>query len=581
MKTISRFKNKRERRVFKEESIDLNNPDIEIKRKRVVAKKVFHEFCDSSTIHGLKYLGTRPTHEKIWWIAVFSVSLCICGFQIKTIWNKWDQNPVIVSFNENLITISEINFPAVTICHQNRVRKSHFNYGNVFKSIMEKGLTVSKSEFSESEMKLFELIAQTCIKDGNQDDMRKLVKNFVNKTFDLNPKLMEDAAPVLNETLIFCAAVLVEKRWACQLGFGRILTEEGVCYTFNLLNKTELLRDGFSFNFDENFPPSAANWSFDMKSIKPEDPQYTFNNPFYPFRIFTTGQKLIVYLASNTAEDLDESCPGYGERFRVFIHGPDEIPWHLHHYYDIDIKTYTTLSVTPQIVMATDRMETAYSPEKRRCYFDGEKTLKYFKRYTKKNCELECFVNITQSLCNCTRFNFPRDPNTRICGLSDYICVSRDATYNLHKETASASLNSTYQGRFKCNCWAGCRSIQYEAQVREAKLFDNQRRIVKIQVVDKTGKVENRSVLYDVTKLYVTFKDSEFFAMKRSELYGLTDFIANCGGLLGLFMGVSLLSFVEIIYFFAVRLVMGIFNRHKTVMEVIDEEKAEEDETQN
>lgn len=29
-----------------------------------MAKKVFNEYCDSSTIHGLKYLGTRPTHEK-------------------------------------------------------------------------------------------------------------------------------------------------------------------------------------------------------------------------------------------------------------------------------------------------------------------------------------------------------------------------------------------------------------------------------------------------------------------------------------------------------------------------------------
>lgn len=33
-------------------------------RKRIVVKEVFNEFCDSSTIHGLKYLGTRPTHEK-------------------------------------------------------------------------------------------------------------------------------------------------------------------------------------------------------------------------------------------------------------------------------------------------------------------------------------------------------------------------------------------------------------------------------------------------------------------------------------------------------------------------------------
>lgn len=27
-------------------------------------RKIFNEFCDASTIHGLKYLGTRPLYEK-------------------------------------------------------------------------------------------------------------------------------------------------------------------------------------------------------------------------------------------------------------------------------------------------------------------------------------------------------------------------------------------------------------------------------------------------------------------------------------------------------------------------------------
>lgn len=49
------------------------------------------------------------------------------------------------------------------------------------------------------------------------------------------------------------------------------------------------------------------------------------------------------------------------------------------------------------------------------------------------------------------------------------------------------------------------------------------------------------------------FKEDQFIALKRAELFGITDFIANCGGLLGLFMGVSLLSIVEIIYFCTIR----------------------------
>lgn len=334
-----------------------------------------------------------------------------------------------------------------------------------------------------------------------------------------------------------------------------------------------------NYNYEENFPPAASNWSFEIGSIKPEDPNFVFSNPFYPFRIFTTGQQLIVYLASNTAEDFDQSCPGYGEAFRVYLHGSDEIPWYLHQFYDIGIKTYTTLSVEPRIVMATESMET-YSPERRKCYFEGEKWLKYFKYYTKRNCELECLINITKAVCNCSRFNFPREPGVRICGLKDYQCVSRFATFYLNVESASATLNFTkaYQGRFRCNCWAACRSIQYSADKRVAKLFDNQYKKVEEQYINANGSVETKTVNYEMTKLFVKFKDSEFFAMKRSELYGLTDFIANCGGLLGLFMGVSLLSFVEIIYFFTVRFFIGIFDRHKKVDTPVIDEEEEEDE---
>lgn len=54
--------------------------------------------------------------------------------------------------------------------------------------------------------------------------------------------------------------------------------------------------------------------------------------------------------------------------------------------------------------------------------------------------------------------------------------------------------------------------------------------------------------------LQIFFKENRFITSKRSELYGWTDFLANCGGSLGLFMGVSLLSIVEIIYFCTLRL---------------------------
>lgn len=62
-------------------------------------------------------------------------------------------------------------------------------------------------------------------------------------------------------------------------------------------------------------------------------------------------------------------------------------------------------------------------------------------------------------------------------------------------------------------------------------------------------------------RLSVFFKENQFITSKRSELYGLTDFLANCGGLMGLLMGASFLSVVELIYFFSLRLCCNLRTR--------------------
>lgn len=57
-----------------------------------------------------------------------------------------------------------------------------------------------------------------------------------------------------------------------------------------------------------------------------------------------------------------------------------------------------------------------------------------------------------------------------------------------------------------------------------------------------------------LTRTAIFFKNADVISLKRSELYGPTEFLAHCGGLLGLFMGVSLLSIVEAIYYATLRL---------------------------
>lgn len=51
----------------------------------------------------------------------------------------------------------------------------------------------------------------------------------------------------------------------------------------------------------------------------------------------------------------------------------------------------------------------------------------------------------------------------------------------------------------------------------------------------------------------VFYADSLFRSYVKDELIGFTEFLSNTGGLLGLFMGFSVLSVVEILYFITLR----------------------------
>lgn len=55
----------------------------------------------------------------------------------------------------------------------------------------------------------------------------------------------------------------------------------------------------------------------------------------------------------------------------------------------------------------------------------------------------------------------------------------------------------------------------------------------------------------------ISFKDETFSVIKRADRYGLLEFISSSGALAGLFLGASLLSMVELIYFFALRIFLS------------------------
>lgn len=290
---------------------------------------------------------------------------------------------------------------------------------------------------------------------------------------------------------------------------------------------------------------------------------YTTNDvDTFPKRVLGPGARAGINIVLKLYEnDTDYICRGPVQGFKILLHTPGEIPRVSKQYFRIPLRQEVVVSVKPNMITTSEGL-TDYAPERRQCFFNDEKFLKFFKVYTQSNCELECLANFTMAKCGCMKFSMPRDSVTPICSQEQVQCYNH-AEDALMKEELLESLESgsgeNKRGRTKCNCLPSCTSINYDAEISQANFeFEKVFNAYESPLDEFPGLV--------LARLTIFFKEAQFITSKRSELYGLTDFLANCGGLLGLFMGVSILSLIEIIYYVTLRLACNLnYRRNKKI----------------
>lgn len=102
------------------------NNKLEITKN--VTKIIFQQFenyCDKSTLHGLRYVGDTSLSivERFFWCIAFCSAFGFACYYITNIFEKWNTNPVLVAFNPTDATFNDIPFPAITICNMNQAKR--------------------------------------------------------------------------------------------------------------------------------------------------------------------------------------------------------------------------------------------------------------------------------------------------------------------------------------------------------------------------------------------------------------------------------------------------------------------------
>ena len=78
------------------------------------------EYASVSTAHGFSYLAEdgRLKLERMFWLFVVVLAMLFCYYQTATLYNQWQDHPVITNLDTVSLPIEDIEFPAVTICPQ-------------------------------------------------------------------------------------------------------------------------------------------------------------------------------------------------------------------------------------------------------------------------------------------------------------------------------------------------------------------------------------------------------------------------------------------------------------------------------
>jgi amiloride-sensitive sodium channel len=268
--------------------------------------------------------------------------------------------------------------------------------------------------------------------DRNETDIVKILKSF--HRFEI---------------LGFCYDY--EQDSSCNIKSS--LFEYGLCFTYNIQN------------YDQIFNQKILSGDFDVykvNDINLTNIQWTledgyFNVIDYVYPVRAEKKNSFNFHSMFYAGDYNyEYCKNVGEGYKAIFHMPNEMPTPFHDYQFVPVRNIKNVFITGKSYKMDKRLQ-KFPPDTRGCYFEGEKTLKYFKSYTKAHCDYECMTNYTFKHCGCVKFSMPRSSGMRVCDLEDGNCLFH-AINSWSEQTISKT------SMMPCDCYPPCNNIKYSIE---------------------------------------------------------------------------------------------------------------------
>ncbi|XP_018562387.1 sodium channel protein Nach-like [Anoplophora glabripennis] len=335
---------------------------------------------------------------------------------------------------------------------------------------------------------LSQLLSYT--RSGFQPNMTEI--NILQNVLEQNGYL--DTTVVMEEISQSCKDMLIQCVWntkeiSCLEYFYKTFSQLGICCSFNYNNG---------------------------KKISQLYSQYSG---------LDTG--LRVLLNSQT----QQACYSriYSSGFKVIIHHPSDYPGLQTDSRIATVGKLTYLQIVGTKLTCSNGVKNLPIIH-RQCLYPDEYRLKYFgNNYNEDNCHLECEENLYYKLCECVPFYFSFSDKPT-CNISKIPCLQR-----------AKSDRQLFDEMEDCFCTAQCEDISYQILSTSARM-----QYGRSFSMMSFG---NISVHDGYNVLNIFFLNNRQTILVRDTITSTLYLLSSFGGVYSLFMGCSLITIAEIIYY--------------------------------
>lgn len=361
------------------------------------------------------------------------------GYFLVNTFIKWQFQPDIGT-RKSILNTRRIPFPAVTICPQTKAKMEFLSFRNSYKNYWDH----------------FRLYGASDVDAGRFESMLHVCQPELSFNLELNDskvaeghdivKILREISYSVDDSMLFCK--FRNSLTDCKALFNEIVTDEGICYSFNMLDYDMLFNGNIlDEDFDSFRHSKASTWTLD-EGFQSDD-----LNAF-PYPAVSQRHDSLRVILKTTDIDLDYVCVGSNQGFKVFFHLPNDFPALSEKHLFVPIKYDVNVAMGARLTTVSKDLR-EYQPEQRKCYMTHERKLKFFKSYTKTTCDVECLANYTITACGCVKFSMPRESSTKICDYSQINCTINAKRHMLLSSDVEESA---------CGCLPSCTEIDYELE---------------------------------------------------------------------------------------------------------------------